>query len=434
MYTVEVIGEGRKLMSGPLAGLKVIELAIAIQGPAAGLHFANMGAEVIKVEPPFGDASRYGKGVGNVLPEEVPGSQFIAMNKGKRSVVLDVHSELGQEAMHRLLETADVFITNYRSAALTRMGLDTRTLTEKYPKLVVGHANGFGPQGDDTDKAMLDGAAQARGGLVSMTGMPGEAPILPGAAVADHAGAMQLALGCVTALVARNGTGRGQLVETSSLGGQLWLQMWELQHSAVAEAPLTREGRHHPNIKSQYGIYETADGQHILFVTAKTNEAWDAFWIFMERPEALLLEEWNNPGKRLGLAGVDEGVAHIRALMSEVIGSKTLAELEAFLYREPEIIWERVRGHADVLTDPQNLANGYVTEMEMPIAGKLKTLGPLIDFSQTPPPAMQPPPSLSADTADVLETLGFSREEIRSVLDHSEQVRAELYANLLGED
>jgi crotonobetainyl-CoA:carnitine CoA-transferase CaiB-like acyl-CoA transferase len=245
---------------------------------------------------------------------------------------------------------------------------------------------------------------------------------------------MQLALGCVTALVARNGNGRGQLVETSSLGGQLWLQMWELQHSAVAEAPLTREGRHHPNIKSQYGIYETADGQHILFVTAKTNEAWDAFWIFMERPEALLLEEWNNPGKRLGLAGVDEGVAHIRALMSEVIGSKTLAELEAFLYSEPEIIWERVRGHADVLTDPQNLANGYVTEMEMPIAGKLKTLGPLIDFSQTPPPAMQPPPSLSADTADVLEALGFSREEIRSVLDHSEQVRAELYANLLGDD
>jgi crotonobetainyl-CoA:carnitine CoA-transferase CaiB-like acyl-CoA transferase len=421
-------------MDGALDGLRVIELAIAIQGPAAGLHFANMGAEVIKVEPPFGDASRYGKGVGSVLPDEVPGAQFIAMNKGKRSVVLDVHSELGQRAMHALLETADVFITNYRSAALKRMGLDARTLTEKYPRLIVGHANGFGPQGDDTDKAMLDGAAQARGGLVSLTGNPGETPMLPGAAVADHAGAMQLALGCMTALVARNSTGRGQVVETSSLGGQLWLQMWELQHSAVAEAPLTRDGPHHPNIKSQYGVYETSDGQHILFVTAKTNEAWDAFWIYMERPEALLLDAWDNPGKRLGLAGTLEGVEHIRALMQETIGSKTLAELEAFLYSQPEIIWERVRGHADVLSDHQNLANGYVTELELPIAGRIRTVGPLIDLSDTPAPPVQPPPSLSADTAPVLEELGFSHDEIRSVLDHSEAVRAELYANLLGED
>ena len=135
---------------------------------------------------------------------------------------------------------------------------------------------------------------------------------------------MQLALGCVTALVARNSTGRGQVVETSSLGGQLWLQMWELQHSAVAHEPLTRDGPHHPNIKSQYGIYRTSDGEHILFVTAKTNEAWDAFWIYMERPEVLLLEAWNNPGKRLGLAGAAEGVDEIRRLMQEVIGSKRI--------------------------------------------------------------------------------------------------------------
>jgi len=109
-------------MSGPLSGLRVVELAVAIQGPAAGLHFANMGAEVIKVEPPAGDASRYGKGVNNPYTLEVPGSQYIAMNKGKRSVTLDVHTPLGQDAMHRLLASADVFLTNYRASALTRMG------------------------------------------------------------------------------------------------------------------------------------------------------------------------------------------------------------------------------------------------------------------------------------------------------------------------
>ena len=185
--------------------------------------------------------------------------------------------------------------------------------------------------------------------------------------------------------------------------------MWELQHSAVAEEPLSRDGPHHPNIKSQYGVYETADGGHILFVTAKTNEAWDAFWIYMERPEVLLLDAWNNPGKRLGLGGEVEGVDHIRALMRETIGSKTLAELEAFLYSEPEIIWERVRGHADVLSDPQNLANGYVTDLSLPEAGQIRTIGPLIELSDTPAPQVQPPPALSADTQPVLESSSLEK-------------------------
>ena len=420
-------------MNGPLAGLRVVELAVAIQGPAAGLHFANMGADVIKVEPPAGDASRYGRGANNPYPVEVPGSQYIAMNKGKRSVSLDAHTPLGQEAMHRLLASADVFITNYRASALSRMGLDLGGLVERYPRLVVGHANGFGPRGDDSEKAMLDGAAQARGGLVSLTGMPGEAPLPPGAAVADHTGAMQLALAVTTALVNRAASGRGQLVETSSLGGQLWLQMWELQHSALTGVPLSRDGRHHPNIRSQYGVYESSDGKHLMFVTAQTEEAWSSFWIFLERPDVLLLDGWNSPAKRLGFDGSLEGVAEIRQLMQEAIGSKTMAELESFLYSQPEIIWERVRDHADVLVDPQNLANGYITEMEVPGAGVLKTTGPLMHFSHTVPPATRPPPALAAHTESVLAELGFGAEEIGSVLAHAEAVRAEMLA-LLQQD
>ncbi|MEJ2087332.1 MAG: CoA transferase [Gammaproteobacteria bacterium] len=421
-------------MTGPLDGLRVVELAVAIQGPGAGLHFANMGAEVIKVEPPLGDASRYGKGANNTLPSEVPGPQFVAMNKGKRSVTLDVHTPVGREAMRRLLATADVFLTNYRASALTRMGLDLHELTETYPQLVIGHAGGFGPRGDDADKAMLDGAAQARGGLVSLTGMPDASPVVPGAAVADHTGAMQLALGITTALIARASTGRGQLVEPSSLGGQLWLQMWELQHSAMTGTPLNRDGCHHPNIKSQYGIYETADGEHLMFVTAQTEEAWSNFWIFLDRPEVLLVEEWNTPAKRLGFDGSEVGVADIRAQMRDAIGTKTMDELVAFLYTQPEIIWERVRGHADVLTDPQNLANEYITDMGLPAVGPVKTTGPLMHFSHTPPPTPRPPPSLAADTEAVLGELGFSPEEIRSVLEHADAVRSELLALLLADD
>jgi crotonobetainyl-CoA:carnitine CoA-transferase CaiB-like acyl-CoA transferase len=421
-------------MSGPLEGVRVVELAIAIQGPAAGLYFANMGADVIKVEPPYGDASRYHRGVNNSMPEDALGTQFTAMNKGKRSISADLHTELGRSMMSSLLETADVFLTNYRASALTRMGLDLDELTQRFPNLVVGHANGFGPAGDEADKAMLDGAAQARGGLMSLCGPADGPPIAPGVAVADHAGAMQLALGCVTALAARNAGGRGQLVQTSSLGAQLWLQMWELQHSAMTGVPLRREGSHHPNIKAPYGVYESADGVPVMFVTAGTDEAWTSFWIFVDKPEVILMKAWDTPGKRIGMAGSDEGVEEVRAQMSEAIGSKTFAELEAFFYSEPEIIWERVRGHEDVLTDPQNLANDYVVDLEMPVVGNVKTVGSLMAFSETPTATPQPPPVLGAHTEEVMRELGFDGPDIDSVVSHAGAVREELFAALLGSD
>ena len=421
-------------MPGPLAHLRVVELATAIQGPAVGLHFANMGAEVIKVEPPMGDASRYHRGVNNDLPPDAYGSQFVAMNKGKRSVVLDLHTPPGPEVMHALLATADVFLSNYRTEALGRMTLDPDELAKRYPNLVVGHVNGFGPRGPDAAKAMLDGAAQARGGLASMTGQPGETATPPGAAVADHAGAMQTALACVTALVARAATGRGQVVRTSSLGAQLWLQMWELQHSFQTGTPLTREGRHHPNIKAPYGMYTSEDGVDVLFVAAMTDDAWSEFWIFADRPETILMEEWNTPGKRIGMSGADAGVAEIRALVREAFASKPWRHWEAFLASQPEIIWERVRGHADIPTDPQNIANDYVVSLDLPVSGTTPTVGTLMDFSDTPTPHPTAPPALGAHTATVMAELGFDEDAVQAVITHATKTRDAMREALLGMD
>jgi crotonobetainyl-CoA:carnitine CoA-transferase CaiB-like acyl-CoA transferase len=314
------------------------------------------------------------------------------------------------------------------------MGFDLNAVTTRYPKLIVGHANGFGPRGNEAEKAMLDGAAQARGGLASLSGPAGATPMPPGATIADTAGAMQLALACATALVARSITGRGQLVQTSSLGAQLWLQMWELQHSALTGTPLTREGSHHPNITGPYGVYTTADNVPILYVASMTDDSWNTFWIFVDKPEVLLLEEWDSLGKRIGLSGVTTGVDELRQHMQEAFGSKTMAEWETFFASEPEIIWERVRSHDDVLTDPQNLENGYIVDIELPVTGKTKTVGTLMAFSDTPTIDPSAPPELAAHTAEIMTDLGFSETEIESVQTHAEAIRQEMFAAYFGED
>jgi crotonobetainyl-CoA:carnitine CoA-transferase CaiB-like acyl-CoA transferase len=152
----------------------------------------------------------------------------------------------------------------------------------------------------------------------------------------------------------------------------------------------------------------------------------------MDKPEVVMMEAWDTAGKRIGLAGSDDQLDEIRALLRESIGSKTMAEMEEFLSGQPEIVWERVRGHEDVLTDPQNLANGYLVDIDVPSVGTVKTIGPLVHMTDTPPLEQRLPPGLAADTADVMGELGFTDEEATSVVDHATAVREELLANMFG--
>jgi len=411
-------------MTEPLSGIRVLEMASAIQGPAAGMFLGDMGAEVIKVEPPVGDGSRYHRGANNTLPPEVFNSQFIAMNRGKRSVCIDIHTELGRDVVERLLGQSDVFLTNFRASALTRMGLDFATLHARHPHLIHASVNGFGPRGADTNKAMLDGAAQARGGLVAITG-PADGPRMPaGAAVADTAGAMQFALAIMTALFVRERTGVGQQVQTSSLGAQLFLQMWELQHTAITGKSLTRVGPHHANILSPYGVYTTRDGGAYLFAVAMSDESWLAFCDFAGLPDLAVDPHWDNGGKRIGFAGDPENLDSSRRRMAEAFAKKTTAEWGAFLASQPEIIWERVRDYSEVLTDPQNAANDYIVEMELPVIGRTKIVGNLLDFSATPASVKGPPPALGEANTEVLRRLGFTMTDVDAVGARVEEQRA----------
>ena len=412
-------------MSGPLEHLRVIDMGVAIQGPGAALFVRDMGAEVIKIEAPIGESSRYHRGFGNDLPQGTPGSQFIAMNRGKRSLCLDVTTDLGLQAMHRLLKTADVFITNFRLSALDRLQLGYEHVHELNPSLVYASANGYGPNGPDAEKAMVDGTAIVRGGLASVTGYD-DGPLLPGAMIADTSSAMFFTAAIVTALVARERDGVGQLVQTSALGSQLWLQMWELTHAWMTSSKIPRIGPHHINMPGPYGIYETSDGGHYLFAMVNANEAWDAFWIFANAPEEALDERWDTPMKRVIGEVSHEDVEELQGKIRSVFKTKSTQEWQTFLSSQPDIIWERVQNYEEVRTDPQVVTNGYVEQMPVSDLVETSVVGNLAQFSQTPSSTHGPPPKLGEHNGELLTELGFSDQEQASIDQRLQEVRIEM--------
>jgi crotonobetainyl-CoA:carnitine CoA-transferase CaiB-like acyl-CoA transferase len=418
---------------GPLTGLRIVEMTTAIQGPAAGVYLSDMGAAIVKIEPPLGELNRYLRGPDFDHPVQVPGAQYCAMNRGKRSLCLDIHTPLGQSVVMKLLDDADVFLTNYRRSALERMGLGYEGLRARNPRLIYAAVNGFGSRGPDADKAMLDGAAQARGGLANVSGPADGPPMPPGAAIADSAGAMQLVLGVMTALYARERTGVGQIVETSGLGAQLWLQMWEVLHSSMTGVPLQRSGTHLPTLLGPYGVYATADGGAFMFAVAMDEASWDAFWIFAEMPEVSIDPRWNTPVKRLGSTGSRDGVEEIRSKVRQAFAAKTTAVWEEFLASQPEIIHERVQGYDEVLADPQIRANDYLATVDLPDVGPTRFVGNLVHLSETPGSVKGPPPALGQHTAEVMESLGFSSEEVQAVETHASAVREKMIAAIVGE-
>ena len=413
---------------GALDGIKVIEFSIGIQAPQAALHLAEHGAEVIKIEPPVGETNRFHGGLGNHLPESLPGPQFVAMNRGKRMIVVNAKGERGREVILKLISEADIFMSNWREAALERLGLGYDELHKRFPKLIYATINGFGLKGPDADRAMMDGVAQARGGLTSVTGSPDQVPMMAGAAIADSSGAVQLSVGILTALVARERTGIGQRVSTSSYASQLWLQCWELTHTGMTGYVPQRSGSFHPLASGGgFGCYETSDGQAVALVDTLEAEKWREFCAYAGRPEIAEDTRWDNPRKRIGLgdpSGYEAGL--LRPIMIEMMKSRTAAEWEAF-FADPDIMFQRVFHYGEILSDPQALENGYVTQIDLPGVGPIKTIANPIDLSETPAETKPLATELGMHTEEVLLENGFDWDSISEINAEAEQFRQEAY-------
>lgn len=387
----------------PLAGVRVVDLSKILAGPYVTMSLADMGADVVKVEHPDGGDPTRKWGPPFNGPDA---TYYLSTNRNKRSVALDLKSTEGQEAVHRLIATADVVVENFRPGSSLQEVFSYERLSEQYPELVVLHISAFGDSGPMRLEPGYDMVAQASAGLMSLTGEPEGPPLKAGFAMADLSAAMFGTIGVVAALVERARTGRGQCVTTSLFETQLALHInWATGYFATRERP-QRLGSGHPNLVP-YQAYPAADG---YFVIAVGNESmWQRLCETIDRRD--LLED-----PRFTLNA--DRVTNRKALN---------AELEAALRRHSVDHWCGLLGEAGVPVTPiRSLDEIYESEhtkvlgmigtVDHPVVGPLEQIRFPVNFRGERPGLRTAPPLLGEHSREILAEIGYDDEEIDELI------------------
>lgn len=393
---------------GPLAGLKVIELAHIMAGPVCGLMLADMGADVIKVEKvPEGDDTR------RMVPPRIDGESaaFLMMNRNKRGLAVNLKHEVGPEVLRRLLSQADVVTENYRRGTMERLGLGYDALRHDNPGLIYCEVSGFGRTGPYADRAGFDLIAQGMSGLMSITGEgPDRQPVKVGAPVTDITAGILAAMGVVAAYVHRMRTGEGQRVDTSLFEAGIVHTYWQSAicfATGVSPAPM---GSAHP-LNAPYQAFETADGW--ITIGAANQANWLRLVEVVEAPELAADPRFkDNPAR---MAHLDELVVELSARFRRRSTAAWLGRLD-----KAGVPAGPVLGIAEMHRDAQTLARRMVLEVPHKRAGTVNALGLPVKFSQTPGAVARGAPVYGEHTREVLREFGYAEGEI----DHLVQVGA----------
>ena len=395
--------------TGPLAGLRVIDLSTVLAGPYATMLLADLGADVVKVEPPEGDATR-GWGppwVGDDGAGTRTAAYYLAVNRNKRSVRLDVRHEAGAEILRRLLADADVLAENLRPGSLARLGFDEDTLRDLNPDLVHLAISGYGPDGPAAERPGYDFVIQAVGGLMSITGdadADGGHPTKVGVAISDIVAGLFAAVGILAGLLARRPDGpvRGQRVDVSLLGSTLAVLVNQAQNAFVTGASPGRRGNAHPNIVP-YETFATSDGE--IVVAVGSERQWPRFCHAIGAPELADDPRFATNGDRVTAR------ASLRPLIAERLSERsTKAWLEAL--SAADIPSGPITDVLTAFQSPEATARSMLVEVEHPAFGVLRQAGIPIEFGTTPGAVRTAPPLLGEHTDEVLTELGIADEEV----------------------
>jgi crotonobetainyl-CoA:carnitine CoA-transferase CaiB-like acyl-CoA transferase len=394
-------------MTGPLDGVRVVELGAWVAGPGAGGILADWGADVVKVEPPEGDPARdFGRMLGGDLPVN---PVFELDNRGKRGVALDLSEGRGLDLVHQLVAEADVFLTNLRPAALKRVGLGPDETCGRHEALVYAIITGYGLEGPEADKGAYDIAAfWARAGIAQSLRPPGGPLPFQRGGMGDHTVAMTGAAMVSAALVERARTGRGQLVSTSLLRQGVYTIGFDVNVALMWGRTLgigTRETMYSPVLNN----YTAGDGRSFWIVGLEGDRHWPALARAVGHPEWIADPRFADARGRATRAG------ELIGLLDEIFASRPLEYWAAAFSEEPELFWSPVNSVDDVVADEQFHAAHSVVDVPDE-DGTLPMLATPADFGGRPPVPRWRAPRLGEHTGEVLSELGLDDDTIASLV------------------
>ena len=378
----------------PLTGIRVVEVGNYMAAPFCCMQLADLGAEVIKVENPDG---------GDQVRQSAPliegeGSAFMRLNRNKRSIALDLKTARGKEIFRKLAATADVMVENLRPGTMKDLELDYETLRGANPGLIYVSASGWGQDGPLRDQPGMDIMAQARSGLMSITGTSGGDPVKVGVPVCDLVCALYGALATVAALYARRETGAGQYIDVSLLEAGVSLAIWEAG-SVFAGGEIPKPSGSAHQSAAPYQAFRSADGW--LTIGATTRPNWTALCRVLALEPLLDDERYADAGLR------HRNRDALAATIESVTQTRPTAEWLAVL-GDAGVPCAPIQDFGQVFTDPHLIARDYFWDAPNRKAGQVRQLGSPMRFSRTPVRRDNAGPLLGEDTADVLAELGYA--------------------------
>jgi crotonobetainyl-CoA:carnitine CoA-transferase CaiB-like acyl-CoA transferase len=396
-------------MEGPLTGIRVLELAAMQNGPACGYILGDMGAEVIKIEDPkTGDMGRGFESYGDVWFQHKGVNIFFETpNRSKKAITLDLKKEKGRGVFYQLVSKSDVFFTNYSPSVCERLGCSYEDLLKHNPKLIYGRASGYGSRGPESESSAFDTAAQARSGFMMKTGERKGPPVIAVAGIFDQLGATMLAFSIVSALLARERLGIGQQVEASLLGSAIHLQAQTINQESV----LNRSVARHSRIKARNPLgnhYMCEDGKWIILAEPRSERFWRDFCQAMGEPELVEDPRFKDAPSR------GKNCQECIVTLDKIFSTKPRDEwVEILKEKVPQMAFTKVMDLAEVLEDPQILANEYVVDYDHPIFDEVKLVGFPMWFSETPCTIKGKAPEFGEHTEQILVDMGgYTWEEI----------------------
>lgn len=380
-------------VAGPLSGITIVDLTRVLAGPYCTMVLADLGARVIKVEAPDGgdDSRRYGPFVNG------KSAYFMAMNRGKESIALDLKAPADRVIFERLLARADVLVENFRPGAMERLGYGWDALHAKHPRLIYAAASGFGHSGPYAPKPAYDMVVQGMGGIMSITGHPGGPPTRVGASIGDITAGLFTAIGIASALHHRHASGRGMKIDVAMLDCQVAILENAISRYFTTGKSPEPLGARHASI-APFAAFATKDGY--IIVAAGTDALFRKLCVALDRPS--LADDARFAGNDLRSENVEVLTAALEAVLTGRSSADWLARLEA-----AGVPCGPINDIAGIVNDPQIRARNMIVAIDDPEAGPLKLAGNPIKLSEFPDPTSRPAaPALDADRAAILRDLG----------------------------